>query len=840
MQHRLPPLRVRRLPLVLLLAVGLLMGASVSPAKGQDVPITMTYHPGLTASGPLPTDTEVLVYYEENNSSTMLSERGGRPAMRDSLVAGAEAAFATTYDRLSDDGTTRSIRVPTSPRHRAYVLARVSDGTSGPRFYETQLRGNDSTSPPDLDLVVSGNMNMVPVGDVAWAEATFEAALQHRTVALALQLPGNGGLGAGATARVWTLPASRTSAPNPETLQAGDAQEGAVTADGTTEMSVARTAYSGEAVYVIVRAPGDEGEPVFYESEVQAVTGDALPMERVDQTDRAAIAALFPGSGSEGGGISWLFYGLIGGLVLVIAVVVAARALSGRGKAQENGRRKEGMRERFWKGTSSLLTRHNATDGASDSVEKKDSADHKQSDADQEIVEGAARVSADAEQGGEYANAESGAKANEDETMDLEAEIDAKAQTIAALNEALYRKEEELQGKADTISTLREKRTAAERSASEHKQQADALRAKNKTLREDVDRLSATVAEKDEALQVAQSDAPAVPDDEATAQYIEELEDENEWLEQTVEALRRRLSDAPVEDQGRESIGALYVAELRAKNQQLEATISDLESELTETADALETARSKTEEADTASPSQRVASERVAELEEALDQLKRRLRKDRQTLKNAQETVEHLRSEKQDLETKAQQLRQAEAENEDLKGQVEALRAKIEDLKANRAAALADESPSEPDEAELHAAPAELRQDIGAVFQAWCQQGRVMVGRYYMFERMLQDTYPNATVTPIYHIPDADVPFQFEDRRSTATFWFVEAKRGAFVLPVPRRDETFEALEPAGAGRGEARPPDLVRAIPARMVDAGTGYRMGESGLFEFDNGPSA
>ena len=404
----------------LFLIVVLLMGATTTPAQSQDVPLTMQYHSGLDASGPLPADTEVLVYYERGDASTMLSERGGRSAMHDSLTASAEAAFAATYDRLSDDGTTRSIQVPTSPRHRAYVLARVPDGASGPRFYETQLAGNEATSPPDLDRVVTGNMRMVPVGDTTWAAATFEAALQHRSVALALQLPGSAGFGAGATARVWILPAGSASTPNPETLQAGDAQEVAVTVDGTTEMSVARTAYSGEAVYVIVRAPGDEGEPVFYESEVQAVTGDALPMERVDQTDRAAIAALFPGSGSEGGGISWLFYGLVGGLVLVIAVVVAARALSGRGKAKKNQRRQESMRERFRQGTSKLLN-----------AGSEQSATGPESGTD--VDEASTALS----------DARAKLEAKEDEIAALQQEVDAKTDTIATLREKLEAQQSE-------------------------------------------------------------------------------------------------------------------------------------------------------------------------------------------------------------------------------------------------------------------------------------------------------------------------------------------------------------------------------------------------------------
>jgi phage shock protein A len=328
---------------------------------------------------------------------------------------------------------------------------------------------------------------------------------------------------------------------------------------------------------------------------------------------------------------------------------------------------------------------------------------------------------------------------------------------------------------------------------------------------------------------------PAVPDDKATAKYIEELEDENEWLEQTVEALRRRLSDAPVEDEGRESIGALYVAELRTKNEQLEATVGDLESKLTETTKALEAAQAEAKATDAASSNHDATNEQVAELEEARDHLERRLRKDRQTLKNAQETVEQLRSEKQDLEAKAQQLRQAEAENEELKAQIEGLHAKLESLKADRAAASADAEPSEPDDENADAAYAEIQQKLGDAFQSWCQQGRVMVGRYYMFERAVQDTYPDATVSPIYYTPEAAIPFQFEDRRAVATFWLVEIRGTSFLLPVPRRDGTFEALEPAVPARSDATPAELAHAIPARMVASDSGYEIDEAGQLNFE-----
>ena len=128
---------------------------------------------------------------------------------------------------------------------------------------------------------------------------------------------------------------------------------------------------------------------------------------------------------------------------------------------------------------------------------------------------------------------------------------------------------------------------------------------------------------------------------------------------------------------------------------------------------------------------------------------------------------------------------------------------------------------------------------LGEAFCAWCQQGRVMVGRYYMFERAVQETFPDATVSPIYHTPEADIPFQFEDRRAVATFWLVEIQGASFLLPVPRRDGSFEALEPAVPAHDDANPAELVHATPARLTTDGAGYRLVEAGQFAFETSAS-
>ncbi|MES3631070.1 MAG: hypothetical protein PPP56_12975 [Longimonas sp.] len=217
----------------------------------------------------------------------------------------------------------------------------------------------------------------------------------------------------------------------------------------------------------------------------------------------------------------------------------------------------------------------------------------------------------------------------------------------------------------------------------------------------------------------------------------------------------------------------------------------------------------------------------------------------------AREEVGQENEDEQESTALAQRMAALGAENRRLQKIVNAFKARHSNLpEAARAPSadnkLATEAPSdkgtEVDSIDTGDEPgyAETRELLGQVFCAWCQQGRVMVGRYYMFERAMQETYPDATVSPIYHTPEADTPFQFAERRAVATFWLVEINGASFLLPVPRRDGTFEALEPAIQGSDDANPSDLIQATPAQLTTEGTGYRVAQKGTLVFETSGSS
>ena len=845
----------------------LLMAGPIA-VHGQEVPLTLNYH---EAEGHVPEGTEVVVWYEQENAQT-LSHWGGRAAMKDSLISRAGQSFERVYDGVDGEGQTRTIRIDGDGDTAAYVLARLpEDAEESHRFYES--RREDQAG---LDVVQTGNLEMIPVegDDAAWAQDVFEAITSEELVSTTLRLTGEAAEGV-ADIRIWKKEGGGAF----ESLGARESvvEESYNTqleaTDGRTDGRFERTAYSNRIVYVLAQKTDAEGKQVLYESMGDdglagfgPVTGDGtISMEPVPEEHEAIMAELFPETGG-GEWLTWTFFGLVGGLLLNV-LLIAGRLLTKK-KQRKNRRREKGKMERFWKAVipSSRDTTEPAVETPAQISEEgkgRESsglhsqeivASNQQKDAQKtEIIDDLRymvkelkeKVRKRNETIQEFRDQVEELKENvqqrdakiQEFRSERKAEKETSEEAIEALKEKLQSKDQKLQRKAQAIQDLKERcKTAAARKLALNRQIED-LHVENERLSEEVDQLSATVTEKEEAFQAAKSEEIRAYSDEETAKHIEKLEDENEWLEQTMKALRRRLPDAPVENEDEEHETALaqQVAELRTKNEQLEATVSDLESKLTETTDALEAAQAEDEATDSASSNQDAHKEQVAELEETRDHLKHRLRKDRQTLKNAQETVEQLRIEKQDLEAKAQHLRQVEAKNEDLTEQIEDLRAKVEDLEADRAAARADEGPSEPDEAEVDAAYAEIQQKLGNAFRTWCQQGRVMVGRYYMFERAVQDAYPDATVSPIYHTPEADIPFQFEDRRAVATFWLVEIRGTSFLLPVPRRDGTFEALEPAVPAHDDGNPAELVHATPARVVATGMGYQVEEVGQFAFE-----
>ncbi|PEN07936.1 hypothetical protein CRI93_05685 [Longimonas halophila] len=400
----------------------------------EAVPLTLEYHRGLEKEGILPDSTEVLVYHEAGGSSVMLSDWGGHQKMRDVLVERADSSFSETYDRLNAEATTRSIQVPTDPRHRAYILARLPESEGTPRFYETQVGSNAATSPPELEIVESGNMNMTPVDDAAWAESTFERALEHRSTRLTLQSD-EVSFNEDALVRVWTRPADEGTALSRDELSRGDTTDTALTADGTTQSRFDRTAYSGEAVYVIVRTTNTEGEPVLYESVGDddaavfvPVTDGNVQMQRVPDQHRTAMAAFFPEQESGGGGISWMFYGLVGGLLFVI-VLILGRGLTKK-KEKKNRRRQKSMRERV---LNAVVP--SAGDG-SESAEEGPG---------QELAEGKVDASAASEKSNETAELQEENAELQEENAELREENKAQEEKIATLKKKLRSKNQEIQ-----------------------------------------------------------------------------------------------------------------------------------------------------------------------------------------------------------------------------------------------------------------------------------------------------------------------------------------------------------------------------------------------------------
>jgi hypothetical protein len=86
---------------------------------------------------------------------------------------------------------------------------------------------------------------------------------------------------------------------------------------------------------------------------------------------------------------------------------------------------------------------------------------------------------------------------------------------------------------------------------------------------------------------------------------------------------------------------------------------------------------------------------------------------------------------------------------------------------------------------------------VGSAFVDWCETAAVMRGRYYMFERELQGEHSEASVTPVYLDPQTEGRFRTDLEGTTDEFWCVEIKGSAVLLPSPKRDGRFRALNPA-------------------------------------------
>jgi tetrahydromethanopterin S-methyltransferase subunit G len=118
---------------------------------------------------------------------------------------------------------------------------------------------------------------------------------------------------------------------------------------------------------------------------------------------------------------------------------------------------------------------------------------------------------------------------------------------------------------------------------------------------------------------------------------------------------------------------------------------------------------------------------------------------------------------------------------------------------------------------------------IGEVFVEWCHSEDTMIGRYYMFERTLNETLPDAEVSPIYHQSDAEGRYSFDVNNTSGEFWLVEAEGERWLLPAPQKRDRFVATEKAFNG-DEASPSAVSEVTPAQMGPDGAHYELQRQG----------
>ena len=263
-------------------------------------------------------------------------------------------------------------------------------------------------------------------------------------------------------------------------------------------------------------------------------------------------------------------------------------------------------------------------------------------------------------------------------------------------------------------------------------------------------------------------------------------------MEKMHQSARRKLAGANSQDV---KILSEHLSSLRSEKKQLRATIDDLQNRLSRMAEALE----------------------------------------REQANGKRESEKQLRQYKKMFISRAQQLRKAEAEKKDLQNEVERLRALAETTARTPSS---NGHPVAPDESKenMDAEHADIRQKLGGVFCRWCQQGTVILGRHYIFELTLQDVYRDATVRPIYPASEDDSLFQFERSGRPAIFWFVDIGGASFLLPLPRSDETFAALEPLFTAESQGRPTDLVHIAPAYLATSDNEYHVEDTGQLQFES----
>lgn len=104
-----------------------------------------------------------------------------------------------------------------------------------------------------------------------------------------------------------------------------------------------------------------------------------------------------------------------------------------------------------------------------------------------------------------------------------------------------------------------------------------------------------------------------------------------------------------------------------------------------------------------------------------------------------------------------------------------------------------------------------------------------MIGRYYMFERTLNETLSDAEVSPIYRQSDADGRYSFDADNTSGEFWLVEAEGERWLLPAPQKRDRFVAIGKA-FNDTEASPSTLSEVTPAQMAPDGAHYELQHPG----------
>lgn len=109
---------------------------------------------------------------------------------------------------------------------------------------------------------------------------------------------------------------------------------------------------------------------------------------------------------------------------------------------------------------------------------------------------------------------------------------------------------------------------------------------------------------------------------------------------------------------------------------------------------------------------------------------------------------------------------------------------------------------------------AALAAHVASEYVAWCNRAAPLVGRYYMFERALRRTVPDAAVRPVYRVP-GDGAAEFRTAAEGAEHWLLQFGDDRFLFPQPASADGFRELAPVF--EGAAAPRTVGSVSPARL-----------------------